>query len=1080
MVLHGTQKNTGRCIGCGAGDPAILLVQQRRLGLDLYREEGHTRPMDALSALQAAIRTLKARAVPGLYAEPGARVSLALVGAALVPDSLVRHCEATGACLEVLDASWLAIMAAGDPTEAEPALAVTRAVLNLRAEQIHGVAIQVSVLTDDRPTAHASACDRALALSEPLAEGLRADAPLDGHSSPESDRAATGGAAHIRVDDDTAALVAARMQVDSDQYGSLVLAERADLNIPTLLGRSTPMCGRKRELASLLATVDECIEESVARAVLVVAPPGMGKSRLLREFWAELATRPEAMEVWVAKGDPVCADSPLGSLAQAVRWTANIWEYEPRESQRAKLRARIARSVPDDRVASLCAFASELIHAPAPDDRAQQVRTARPDARLMSEHIRRACAELLEADTRRSPVIFILEDLHWGDLATVGFLDQALRDLAERPLMVLALGRPEIQHRFPELWAAHDVLEMRLRPLSTRGAQRLVRSVLGDSIDDEQMSRLVRRADGSALYLEELVRSASNDQWELPETVVAMFQARLARLADAPRRALRAASIFGDRFLRSGVVALLSPDNGQPAGSEVDVDACLRALCDAEFIALSQSSPTSDEAEYWFRHDFIRQAAYGLETDEERIVGHRRAGRYLAREQAAEARVIAEHLERGDAHSEAVPFFRAAAESASNAGDFEVAVALSHRAVSCGPDEPTLGRIRAIQAEAHIWLQELGESAAAGEQALGLLEPGSRLWYEVAETVSWAQTRLGRIDALAARAALMSGGPSAHHDHQGWLILAASLSRWLLIDGRVELAKTLATEVERVIGDVETCELTRDPAVRARLHAARALYASVVDNNLAESLRQAELSARYYDESGDACRACMRHISTSYVQIELGLYAQATALLRPTIETARALGLEYLVDSAMQNLSVALVHQGALAEARELASRAAQSFEWREDARGATTSRLHLAAAWLADGEVDRAYAEARSALSWSVAETPRRVWALTMLARVELARGQPALALEIADQAQELADAIGSVELRGSELLLTRVEALDELGDDERARSVLTRAHDSLQARANKLDRDDWRDCYLHNVPAHARIIERYQRPSS
>ena len=198
-------------------------------------------------------------------------------------------------------------------------------------------------------------------------------------------------------------------------------------------------------------------------------------------------------------------------------------------------------------------------------------------------------------------------------------------------------------------------------------------------------------------------------------------------------------------------------------------------------------------------------------------------------------------------------------------------------------------------------------------------------------------------------------------------------------------------------------------------------------------------------------------------------------LLRPTIETARDLGLEYLADSATQNLSIALVHQGAVAEARELATRSAESFEWREDARGAATSRLHLAAAWLADGNLEQAYTAARAALAWSVAETPRRVWALTMLARVELARGHAAEAIEIADQAQALADAIGSVESGESELLLTRVEALDELGQSSAARALLAQAHENLQERASKLDRDDWRDSFLHGVPAHARIIERF-----
>src|SRR5262249_55454616 len=88
----------------------------------------------------------------------------------------------------------------------------------------------------------------------------------------------------------------------------------------TLLGRPTPCVGRDRELAMLDTVLDQCIADSVARAVLVTAPPGFGKSRLRHEFLQRVAEQGGAApEVWIGRGDPMTAGSPFGMIAQIVR-----------------------------------------------------------------------------------------------------------------------------------------------------------------------------------------------------------------------------------------------------------------------------------------------------------------------------------------------------------------------------------------------------------------------------------------------------------------------------------------------------------------------------------------------------------------------------------------------------------------------------------------------------------------------------------------------------------------------------------------------------------------------------------------
>ncbi|WP_437671285.1 hypothetical protein [Sorangium sp. So ce131] len=133
-----------------------------------------------------------------------------------------------------------------------------------------------------------------------------------------------------------------------------------------------------------------------------------------------------------------------------------------------------------------------------------------------------------------------------------------LRSLSDRPLVVLALARPEIAERFPRLWSERALVEVRLGELSRRAGERLVRAVAGGGIADDAVARIVARAAGNVLYLEELVRAEVSGRGDaLPETVLAMVQARLSAFGDEARRVLRAASVFGLEFRITAVAALL-------------------------------------------------------------------------------------------------------------------------------------------------------------------------------------------------------------------------------------------------------------------------------------------------------------------------------------------------------------------------------------------------------------------------------------------------------------------------------------------------------------------------------------------
>ncbi|KYF63873.1 hypothetical protein [Sorangium cellulosum] len=120
---------------------------------------------------------------------------------------------------------------------------------------------------------------------------------------------------------------------------------------------------------------------------------------------------------------------------------------------------------------------------------------------------------------------------------------------------VLALARPEVNELFPALWGERNGLWICLGPLPRRAGEQLVRKVLGGRMDADQLERILARADGNAFVLEEQIRAIAEGRSEgMPETALAMVQARLEALGIEERRVLRAASVFGETLCKGETI----------------------------------------------------------------------------------------------------------------------------------------------------------------------------------------------------------------------------------------------------------------------------------------------------------------------------------------------------------------------------------------------------------------------------------------------------------------------------------------------------------------------------------------------
>jgi hypothetical protein len=450
----------------------------------------------------------------------------------------------------------------------------------------------------------------------------------------------------VVIDEMTAGLLDGGFEVGPLSDGTYALrGEHQSVDeVRLLLGRPTPCVGRDQELDMLDRLFADCVEQSVCHAVLITSPPGHGKSRLRMEFLRRLRVRSETIEVLFGRGETMRARSAYGLLRQVLCRLCGITGTEPLAEQQQRLLTRVGRHLARADAQRVAALLGELCAVSFPDAERPSLQGARQDPWLLGQQLGQALVDFLRAECAAQPLVLVLEDLHNADAPSIKLLERALRELEELPFFMVALARPEIKELFPSLWSGR-VQEIPLRGLSRKVCERLVLEILGRQTPPSVVARIVHQASGNALFLEELIRAqAEGKAGELPETVVAMLQSRIARLGAQLRRVLRAGSLFGETFWRDGVVALLGWD---PTDSEID--GCLAELVRAEILEPHRDSRYPGEAEYGFRHALMREAAYGLLTGEDKRAGHLRAARYLEERGEKDPFILAEHYRRGEA-----------------------------------------------------------------------------------------------------------------------------------------------------------------------------------------------------------------------------------------------------------------------------------------------------------------------------------------------------------------------------------------------------------------------------------------------
>jgi hypothetical protein len=434
----------------------------------------------------------------------------------------------------------------------------------------------------------------------------------------------------------------------------------APVEVPSAQAAVSTMVGRTAELARLKEWFAQ-VRSGTRRVIFVAGEAGIGKTTLTRTF-IDLLGNDRSLRI----GRGQCVE-----------------QYGAGEPYMPILEAltRLCREPGGDKLV-------EILHRMAPAWLAQMpsLISAEDRARLQGlaqgttqQRMLREMAEAIEVIAAETPLVLMLEDLHWSDPSTLDLISTVARRNEPARLMMLGTYRPvemlagehPLRAVKEELELHQQCIELRL-PLLSEGD---VATYLAQRFSEgkKEIAPVVyARSEGNPLFMVNVVdyliehgSIVDPDKVEVPRTIRQMIERNMDRLSPNEQRVLEAASVAGPEFSTAAVAAALE----RPIA---EVEACCIPLARREqFVSLAGETSWPDgtlSANVRFLHALYRDTLYERVPPVHRIEFHRRVAERAetafgehAREIAA---ALASHYVRANEHEKAIVYLTMTAEQA--------------------------------------------------------------------------------------------------------------------------------------------------------------------------------------------------------------------------------------------------------------------------------------------------------------------------------------------------------------------------------------------------------------------------------
>jgi DNA-binding CsgD family transcriptional regulator len=518
--------------------------------------------------------------------------------------------------------------------------------------------------------------------------------------------------------------------------------------------------------------------------------------------------------------------------------------------------------------------------------------------------------QLLAGLAAQSPVVLVLEDLHWADKSSrelLGFLAVRLRT---EPVLVVGTIREEqlaadVRQWLAELESRPNVTRLRLGPLSDAEVARLVAAVLPPGVGPDYVAAVVRAAEGHPLYARELTAAGPD---ALPPSISDAVLARVASLDDEARAVIEQVSV-ADGGLSHELLSTALP---------LPEEALLAAVRQAVGSGLLISGVDG----YALRHDVIRQALYASLMAGERQRLHRCLAETLAERRGSEPGPLAQHWHLGDRPDRAAPAAVSAARAAVRARAYPEALRCFALAVELeawlAESSPALLEEAAQTAS---WAGDPQRAAEWAAQALSRIGTASADVHGPVGTNDRARLleRLGRyqweagdlrsaVDSTGEALALLRDAPPSELQAR---VLAAHATLRTQFDG-VDAALPLAERAAALASSVNAVTAHAESLATLGIILGRR---GKLDAGLA-ALRTSFDLARQAGSVEDVARAAINHM---YLLCTAGRFTEALEVARSGRAATDLLGTPTALTSVLDNNTVAiLIYTGRWQEAGRL------------------------------------------------------------------------------------------------------------------------------------------------------------------
>jgi class 3 adenylate cyclase/tetratricopeptide (TPR) repeat protein len=749
---------------------------------------------------------------------------------------------------------------------------------------------------------------------------------------------------------------------------------------------SAPLVGRDAELELLENTYARAVRDRRAHLFTIYGEPGVGKSRLAREFIDGL----ESATILFGRALPYGEGVTYSALADMIKIAAGIADDDPLDEAIEKLRD----CCPDEAVADLMGLATGVLEAVQAEHNQQEIAWAA-----------RAWAEKL---AEPQPLVLVFEDIHWAEEPMLELVEHLGTWVRGVPLLLLCLARPELLDIRPG-WGGGRVraTAIELEPLGEADSEVLIEALLADDVlPAEARTTLFEKTEGNPLFVEETLRMLSEANGaangsvleRIPDTLQALIAARIDHLPPGEKSVLQRAAVIGRTFWAGAVEHLGGDGDGE-------LEPLLDDLLLREFVLTEPRSSISGEDAYRFKHVLIREVAYSGLSKTARARHHRRFAEWLgerAREEMLEVRAY--HLDRASAllaELDGAPpaeLAEEAADALERAGKRALAREanatarrLLHRSVEL---EPTLER--RYQAARAAWrmsefpvVSNEMEDVLLGAREVGDKRLEARALTALAHVTLQREGDVGRAEQLAEKALEVSEDDESRIDTVSLLETAA----WWR--GRLREAEAYAEEELEIARRLERQDLEADALLdlagiyvarregdRAEPVIAQALVLAEESGSLAgkgrafkelgdlysfrglheEALAEYGRARDLFAEVGAATNLARSIMTIGRLVARRGEIAEAERLFRESIGILKPLEDRGTLCEVQRSLAEVLLQQGKIDAAEVYALKAVETVG-PEDASSQSTTRKTLGLVRAAQGRDDEAEALFREAI---------------------------------------------------------------------------------------------------------------------